>query len=184
MFYMIPGELISLITFPGVIIHEIAHRFFCDIHNVPVFSIHYFIPFSKTAGCVRHAYTDNFTHSFFISIGPLLINSLVCILLTLPYGTMKFLGTDFVHSQFNFLYYILAWIGYSAGVHAFPSNQDMQGLDELATGYMSKTLTYIVSFTVQIANLDYVGFVIAVGYAMGLSMALPALFLINIEKFI
>ena len=36
--FMIPGFLVALVTFPGIICHEIAHKFFCDIAGVPVYA--------------------------------------------------------------------------------------------------------------------------------------------------
>ena len=32
---IIPGVLISLITFPGVVIHELAHQIFCMLCSGP-----------------------------------------------------------------------------------------------------------------------------------------------------
>ena len=39
---IIPGPIIALLTFPGVIVHEFAHKLFCDIFNVPVYYVNYF----------------------------------------------------------------------------------------------------------------------------------------------
>src|SRR5579872_135010 len=125
MIFFIPGELIALITFPGVIIHEIAHRFFCDFNKVPVYGIQYFIPLSENAGCVIHERTSKLSHAFFIASGPLIVNSIVCMLLTFPYMTPYYLGTDFlVNTSFraSIGYSLLVWIGMSAGFNAIPSN--------------------------------------------------------------
>ena len=51
---MIPGWLISLVTFPGVVVHEAAHRFFCDVTDTPVYEVSYFRPRGKPAGYVIH----------------------------------------------------------------------------------------------------------------------------------
>jgi len=34
--------LIALVTFPGIILHEWAHKFFCDRTGVPVYKTCYF----------------------------------------------------------------------------------------------------------------------------------------------
>lgn len=39
---IIPGFLISLLTFPGVMVHEFAHQLFCRIMRVPVYDVVYF----------------------------------------------------------------------------------------------------------------------------------------------
>ena len=116
MFVFIPGALIALVTFPGIIVHEIAHRFFCDVHNIPVYAVSYFSPLSKRAGCVIYQETDNVFHRFLIAIGPLIINSLFCMLLAFPAGVTDFLGTDFIprHSMvMDVMDFLLRWVGYS-----------------------------------------------------------------------
>lgn len=35
--FFVPGPVIAAVTFPGVIVHEAAHRFFCDLGGVPVY---------------------------------------------------------------------------------------------------------------------------------------------------
>jgi hypothetical protein len=38
----IPGFIISLLTFPGVIVHEWAHKIACNLFDVAVFRVVYF----------------------------------------------------------------------------------------------------------------------------------------------
>lgn len=122
---MIPGSVISLLTFPGVVVHEIAHRFFCDISRVPVRAVCYF-RFGNPAGYVIHDKTTNLKHSFLISVGPLILNSVLCVLLTFPYGAR--LALDVVNYPAHVL--LLTWVGLSIGMHAFPSNDDIQNFVE------------------------------------------------------
>lgn len=39
---IIPGFLISIATFPGVIVHEAAHQLFCRLTKVAVLDVCYF----------------------------------------------------------------------------------------------------------------------------------------------
>lgn len=180
MFIYIPGEFIALATFPGVIIHEIAHRFFCDITNVGVYKIYYFIPFSQTAGCVLHEPTKSLWRALLISTGPLIINSLVCMLLTIPYGITLYLGTTFALTNPNthFLKFIglmiLTWIGYSAGFNAIPSNQDMNGLSELAQSRITKCC---LSIFINIIAFFNIHFFIQAFYALAIGQIIPLLML-------
>lgn len=110
----IPGWLISLITFPGVIIHEWAHKKFCNWTGVVVQKVVYF-RFGNPAGYVIHERPQKYSQIFWISTGPLIINSLLTIILS------------YIASQIqpeSFLYYLLLWIAISVGMHAFPSDQD------------------------------------------------------------
>lgn len=176
MVYYIPGEAIALATFPGVIIHEIAHRFFCEINDIPVFAIRYFVPFAKTAGCVYHAPTNKLRHSLLIGIAPLILNSLVCILLTIPFATIQGMGTYFVTTSHSFLYVFLAWIGYSAGINAFPSNQDMRGAVAIAAqrGLITRMMINFFALIVKAMNINGIGFFINAAYAIALSAIVPS----------
>lgn len=50
---IIPGFLISIVTFPGVIVHEMAHQIFCRLCGVAVFDVCYF-RFGNPSGYVVH----------------------------------------------------------------------------------------------------------------------------------
>ena len=177
---IIPGELISILTFPGVILHEVAHKFFCDITNVDVYEIYYFKPFASTAGHVIHAPTKNIYKMFLIAIAPLIINSVVCMLLTFPHGATHFLGTDNIEYDLDLLfwiYLIIGWMGYSIGFHAIPSNQDMSNLVEMAESRIAKSILYILTKIIYIFNINYLGFFFTGLYTLALAQLLPYLFL-------
>lgn len=115
----IPGIVIAVLTFPGVIVHEAAHQLFCRLRKVPVFDVKYFQFDMKTAGYVVHADAPDFTSNFLISLGPFFLNTLLCMLICFPASIAFHVFDD--HNLFN---YFLVWLGVSIGMHAFPSNQD------------------------------------------------------------
>jgi Putative zincin peptidase len=119
---IIPGFLISLLTFPGVIVHESAHFLFCRLRNVAVFDVCFF-RIGNPAGYVVHEIPRDFTSAFLISTGPLLINSLLCFIICFP----VFLPLRVFAIQ-DPVSYVLMWLGISIGMHAFPSTQDAQVL--------------------------------------------------------
>jgi hypothetical protein len=119
---IIPGFLISLATFPGVIVHEAAHMFFCKIRRVAVFDVCFF-RVGNPAGYVIHENIDNFLTAFLVCVGPLLINSLLCVVICFP----AFMPIRMFHVEHP-LSYVLLWLGVSIGMHAFPSTQDAQNL--------------------------------------------------------
>ncbi|MCX5921804.1 MAG: metalloprotease family protein [Candidatus Dependentiae bacterium] len=182
MFIFMPGEVIALFTFPGVILHEMAHKFFCDIGNVPVYVVHFFRPGDKTAGCVIHASANDVKKSYLIAIGPLLINSVVCMLLLFPRSIVGLLETDFIGHSHSTAYSILEWLGFSIGLHAIPSNQDMNEVIELAgkNDNLSKSMAALVNLTVAavyIFNTNYISFFLKILYVLGISHLIPALLL-------
>lgn len=114
--FFIPGWLISMITFPGVILHEFAHEFFCKIFGVTVHEVKYFQLGQKVAWYVNHEKPKTYKQIFFISVWPLLVNSFVAIIISFIAGQTTY------ESQ---TWYILLRLAISAGMHSLPSDQDM-----------------------------------------------------------
>lgn len=171
--FFIPGEIIALLTFPGIIVHEFAHMFFCKVRRVAVFDACYF-RFGNPAGYVIHENTDNFYTTFLVSMGPFFINTLFCLLICLPaYMPIKYFGLD------HPLSYFLIWLGVSIGAHAIPSNQDANNLYEQAKEKVKeKNLLAIVSF--PLVGIIYVFnflrfFWIDVIYGVGIGIGIPSL---------
>jgi hypothetical protein len=127
----IPGWLVSLLTFPGVIFHEWAHKKFCDLAKIKVQEVVYFnldcIGRNEPAGYVIHERPTTYKQIFLISVGPLIINSLATILLGYLF---QILGFNTPETQNSLLAIILAWLTLSVGMHAFPSDEDMKHILE------------------------------------------------------
>lgn len=113
--------LISLITFPGVIAHEWSHKKFCNWTGVKVLKVRYF-RFGDPAGYVEHEMPSTFKQTFWISIGPLILNSLLTLVLS-------FIAFKFAHDQRWF--FGLLWLAFSIGMYAFPSNHDMSNISDI-----------------------------------------------------
>jgi hypothetical protein len=124
--FFIPGPIIALLTFPGVIVHEAAHLFFCKLFKLPVYNV-CFLRFGNPAGYVLHEKTDDFTTLFCVSIGPFVGNTLLCVIFCtaafLPVWELK------VSDPLAYFFY---WLGLSIGMHAFPSTGDLSNLWEMA----------------------------------------------------
>ena len=124
--FFIPGPVIAILTFPGVIVHEAAHLFFCKLFKLQVYDV-CFLRFGNPAGYVIHEKTDNFTTSFFVSMGPFFGNTLLCVV----FCTAAFLPV-WELKVFDPLAYFFYWLGISIGMHAFPSTGDLSNLWQLA----------------------------------------------------
>jgi hypothetical protein len=126
--FFIPGFLIALVTFPGVIVHEAAHLFFCRWFKLSVYDVCFF-RIGNPSGYVLHEKTDNFTAAFFVSMGPFFVNTLLCMVFCagafLPVWELK------VEDP---MAYFFSWLGLSIGMHAFPSTGDLSNLWALAPG--------------------------------------------------
>ena len=173
--FFIPGPVIAALSFPGVIVHEAAHMLFCKIRRVMVVDVCYF-RFGNPAGFVAHGEINDFTSAFLISVGPLIVNSLLCVVICLPaYYPMQVFDVTPPHSLF------LMWVGISIGMHAFPSNQDAQHLmahagEAARRGNILAILSYPLVGLIFIANLlSFFWFDVIYGIALGVGIPMLVL---------
>ncbi len=168
----IPGWLISLLTFPGVIAHEVGHKLFCDIAKVPVYRVSYF-RIGNPAGFVIHGPVKGLKNSFLISVGPLIVNTILCALLTFSAVFPIFILEA---KDYSGVFILLMWAGISIGMHAFPSNDDMENfVQEVKIAKQGGILLIFAKFfagLLKIANALKVIWFDAI-YAFGVSMLLP-----------
>jgi hypothetical protein len=171
---IIPGILISIVTFPGVIIHELAHQIFCYLCKVPVYEVKYF-QFKNPNGYVAHEKIDSPLKNLIIAIGPFFINTLLgaIILFTPSMETAAFaFSTDIV----NILLY---WLGISIIMHAFPSTGDAQNIVENVLKSKEVNI-FIKILATPIIGLIYLGAIgsavwLDLGYALLIAYLVPKL---------
>lgn len=147
--FFIPGVIISLLTFPGVIVHELAHQLFCRLARVAVLDVRYF-RFGNPAGYVVHEPARRKGQAILIGIGPFFVNTIVGGLIALPASipVLKF-------NQGSFLDYFLVWLGVSIAMHAFPSIGDAKSIKSAVFNDETPLSTKIIA--VPIVGLIYVG---------------------------
>lgn len=145
---LIPGELITIATFPGIIFHELGHEWFCKWTGVPVYEVCYF-RLGNPAGYVTHGPPKKFSQSLLISTGPLLTGTFISLFVFL----MAELGA-FVHPWVG---YFFAWLGVSIAANAFPSSGDAQSLWEETNRHLKDNFWAIIGYPfvllIYIANL-------------------------------
>lgn len=172
---MIPGFIISILTFPGVIVHEFAHMLFCKIRGVAVLDVCFF-RLGNPCGYVIHEEIKDFNTAFLVSVGPFIINSLLCIIICFP----AFIPVRVFNIE-DKISYVLLWLGISIGMHSFPSTGDASALYQHAKQSVSALHPLaIISFPlvviIYIANalrffwLDYI-------YGVAIGLGLPSLLL-------
>lgn len=170
----VPGFLISLITFPGVIVHELAHQYFCWLMKVPVIEVKYF-QLKNPCGYVLHEPVDRPFANFIISVGPFLFNTLLGAVIVFPAAIEVLL---FKHYG-NIFSLVIAWLGVSILMHSFPSTGDAEAL---ANSVLKNKRVNILAkvLTAPVVALIYIGSIgsiiwLDLGYAILVSMLLPRL---------
>ncbi len=119
--FLIPGILISCATFPGVIVHELAHKLFCLATGTHVFETKYF-QLKNPCGYVLHERPSNVWKQLLICGGPLALNTALACLLGLSALLLNKLF------QCEALDCLALWLGISIGMHSFPSTGDGDSL--------------------------------------------------------
>lgn len=178
---IIPGIVISMVTFPGVAVHELAHQVFCRICRIPVYEVKYF-QVKNPCGYVLHEATSDPWKNLATSLGPFFVNTVLGVLVTLPAYANVFhynsvgggLGALVMLSS-----YILYWLGVSILMHAFPSTGDAKALVQSVLKNEKVGLPAKI-VTAPFIGLIYLGafgsmFWLDLIYGIGMSMLLPRL---------
>jgi hypothetical protein len=118
----IPGPFVALATFPGVIVHEMAHQFMCRLTDTPVLKVCYF-RVGNPCGYVMHGRPGSAWKHFLISMAPFLFNSIVAVLVALPVALAALSKGEMQLQDI-----VLGWLGISIGMHALPSSGDAKSL--------------------------------------------------------
>ncbi len=113
----------SLLTAPGVVLHELGHAIFCLFSGVKIHKIRLF-QFGKVAGFVEHEEPHKLYQAVLVSFGPLILNSLVCLLAFSQIRLTPFDPRVLVSMKSIFL----LWLGVVSGLHAIPSMGDAKTL--------------------------------------------------------
>jgi hypothetical protein len=104
--------LISTLTFPGVILHELGHKIFCHLTGVRVIKTCLF-RFGNPCGYVKYEMPSRYIQSFFIAVGPLITNT--------AFALLSYWISNMVELKIEIA---LIWLGGSIAMHAFPSSVD------------------------------------------------------------
>ena len=171
---LVPGFIISFITFPGVIVHELAHQIFCYICGLQVYEVKYFQA-SNPCGYVIHESTEHPGKVFLTSMGPFFINTILGLLIILPASIEVVAFKEYT----NVLNLLLAWLGFSILMHAFPSTGDakvmvQQILKNKKVGIIPKILAAPFILLVYVGAIGSVFWLDAI-YAAAVAMLLPNL---------
>ncbi|GAB7019314.1 DUF3267 domain-containing protein [Halostagnicola bangensis] len=131
------GFFFSLLTAPGVVVHEFAHKKACDLMGVPVVDVAYF-RLGTPAGYVQHGEPDRYWQSFVISVAPFLLNTAIAFCLFVGFAAVVLssgipevgasLDLSLTTTETVVVALVLGWLGFSVGVQAFPSTGDAKTL--------------------------------------------------------
>jgi hypothetical protein len=120
--FFIPGFIVALVTFPGVVVHELAHQLACRFARVVVVDVCYF-QLKRPNGYVLHEPVTTVRKQLVVGLAPLVVNTLLGMLICMP-ATISV----FVIGSPTAVDWLLMWLGVSIAMHAFPSRGDVRGM--------------------------------------------------------
>ena len=168
---MIPGFVISLLTFPGVIVHEMAHLFFCRLYGVEVLKVCYF-RFGNPAGYVIHRSPRKPWHNLIIGIGPFFINSLLGVLIAFPITARGKLPDSWQA-------FAMLWLAISIAMHSFPSTGDARSI--WASAWSKGTPILLKLLSIPIVAFIYL---LAIGSVVWLDLAYGVILTVLLPKWL
>jgi len=105
--------------------HEFSHQLFCRIVGVRVFKVKYF-QLKHPAGYVEHAQPRNFLQAFLISVGPLIIGTLLSLMLF--WFIVYTINSGQINTTNLLTMFFAAWLGLAVSLNCFPSSGDAKVL--------------------------------------------------------
>ena len=150
---MIPF-IVTMLTFPGVIAHELAHEIMCRLLGVRVQKVCY-LRLGNPPGYVIHESPNGAIGHILIGTGPLLVNSIVGLLMGLLYRLPSLSGTS--------AGFVLLWLGISFAAHSFPSTGDAKSMWRGLWGKGMPILGRIIS--IPLVVIIYLGALASVFWA-------------------
>jgi len=169
---IIPGFIVSWITFPGVIVHELAHKIFCHLTGTRVVQVCYF-RLGNPAGYVIHEQPTSVWKHILIGIGPFFLNTILGLVL----GLMALALKHAMHQE-NFAFGLLVWLAISIAMHSFPSSGDAKSIWRAVWERQSPILAKIVA-----SPLVAVIFIGAIGSIFWLDLAYGFLIVFGVPEF-
>jgi hypothetical protein len=134
---IIPGFVITIVTFPGYIMHTVAGRLWCDILRVPVYEAHYF------TGIIIHEKVEQPWKAALIAYAPFSINSILCSVLFFPVAFSTMLDNE-MSGIASTVHGFLVWVGLSVGMHAIPTTEHIKFYMDDIPDYKRKGIGYFI----------------------------------------
>jgi hypothetical protein len=166
------GQIVTILTFPGVIVHELAHMAACFATGTRVLKARLF-RLGNPAGYVIHERPSHAWKTILIGTGPFLVNTMAGFLIALSASLVR----DGVTATAAAVKVVLIWLAISVAMHSFPSVGDAKGIWGTVRDRTCPILVKMVA--VPIAGFIYLGalgsmFWLDLVYAVAVTIVAPA----------
>lgn len=169
---VVSGNILTLLTFPGVVVHEAAHQLFCQLFRVAVLDVCYF-QMGNPVGYVQHEKVERPSAVIWVAVAPFLLNTALGGVIAAP-SAIPVLQLD----TGDWLDYLLIWLGVSIAMHAFPSPDDADSMLSAVEGPKARRITKLFAIPIALLCLAaHLGTIVWADllYGLGVAMLLPRL---------
>lgn len=119
--------LLSLLTFPGVIVHEFAHAWACRRLGITVERVCY-LRIGNPMGYVLHERPATAMQHLLVATAPFFVSSILALVMSL--AACLFSRSQLPPETRDAMAILALWLSFSFALHAFPSHGDIEALGE------------------------------------------------------
>lgn len=173
------GWLVTLVTAPGVVVHEYAHAKLCRWADVPILEVCYF-RLGDPPGYVLHGEPESYRDTYLISVAPFLVNTLIAGLLFVVIPLLA-TGAGGV-GEAGTGGWVVWWLGISIAAHAFPSTGDAKAVwTDTKKHYRSSPLALVglpivgIIYLANLLSIFWFDFIYALGLYLVVATVLPGM---------
>lgn len=168
---MAQNQAVTILTFPGVIVHEMAHMLLCRLTGTRVLKARLF-RLGNPAGYVMHEKPRGAWKTLLIGTGPFFVNTLAGFLIALSASLLR----DGASAKASAVQAALIWLAISVAMHSFPSTGDARGIWGTVRDRGCPVPVKVAA--VPVAGFIYLGalgsmFWLDLAYALAVTIALP-----------
>lgn len=168
---MARSQAVTILTFPGVIVHEMAHTLLCFLTRTRVLKVRLF-RLGNPAGYVMHEKPHGAWKTILIGTGPFLVNTMAGFLI----AACAWVLWDGATARSVVVGAVLIWLAVSVVMHSFPSTGDAGSIWGTVRDRGCPVLVKVVA--VPVAGFIYLGalgsvFWLDLVYALAVTVGLP-----------
>ena len=171
--------IVSLLTFPGVMLHEYAHAWACRRLGIRVLKVCY-LRLGNPLGYVLHEQPASAVQHILVAVAPFFVSTATALAVSL---LASLCAASPAAAEFRDLVALSgAWLGFSLALHAFPSNGDGDALwQDVASPGMGLCAKLLLAPVVGLIRLGQAGAVVWLHVLFAVAVvALPPLALVAI----
>ena len=148
----IPRNIISLLTFPGIILKNISYKMMCKIYKREVFEVSYFSLENEGRGYVSYSMAERNIDNILFYLSSFFMNTIIGMLTGMPTAILMV-----SERRVDVFTLTLLWLSISIVMNAFPDEEDSELIwkmtDIKEIGLVKSILIYPITGFIKMASV-------------------------------